>query len=42
MTAIQSGFTQMLNSPLFQSLATLMKQQQQDGSPAPAKDEDEE
>ena len=40
-TAIQSGFAQMLNSPLFQSLATLMNQQQQAGSPAPAKDEDE-
>ena len=41
MTAIQSGFAQMLNSPLFQNLATLMNQQQQAGSPAPANDEDE-
>ena len=40
-TAIQSGFTQMLNSPLFQNLASFMAQQQQAASPAPHKDEDE-
>ena len=39
-SAIQSGFAQMLNSPLFQSLANLMNQQQQAGSPAPVKDKD--
>jgi len=40
-TAIQNGFAQMLNSPLFQGLASFVNQQQQAASPAPAKDEDE-
>jgi hypothetical protein len=38
--AIQSGFTQRLNPPLLQNLASIMAQQQQAASALP-KDEDE-